>query len=58
MNMSYCRFRNTLLALEDCKDTMSEEMYEEEKLSQEEEIAKKNLIKICQEIAEEFGEKK
>ena len=51
MNMSYCRFRNTLLALEDCNDAMQNEEPEEE-LSDEESIAKRLLIELCQEIVE------
>lgn len=40
-NMSYCRFQNTLGDLQDCYDSMGEE------LSAEEERARKRLIKLC-----------
>ena len=46
MNMSYCKFQNTLQALRDCSYSMDEE------LSEEEAMAKKQLIKLCQEIIE------
>lgn len=51
-NMSYCRFQNTLLDLRDCQSAL----WEEEELSEAEEKAKKRLIQVCQEIAEEFGD--
>jgi hypothetical protein len=40
--MSYCRFQNTLNDLIDCYDNI-----ENDDLSEDEEIAKKRLIKIC-----------
>ena len=48
-NMSYCRFRNTLIDLQDCYDNMGEGISDLEK------IAKENLIELCKEIVEEFG---
>jgi hypothetical protein len=51
-NMSYCRFQNTLKDLSDCHNAL----WEGEELSEEEENAKKRLIKLCKEIIEEFGE--
>lgn len=53
-NMSYCRFRNTLRDLKDCFD--SEEMWEPEDLSEEEQRARKRLIEICHMISSEFEE--
>lgn len=47
-NMSYCRFRNTLEDLRDCY----EHIYETD-LSVEEARARKQLIELCKEIAEE-----
>lgn len=64
-NMSYCRFRNTLGDLRDCYQSLLEDGYEDEddesprtadRLSSEEEYAKKALIKLCIKIAEEYGE--
>jgi len=49
--MSYCRFQNTLNDLEDCLEALSYD----EKLSEEEERAKKRLIKLCEDIACDFG---
>lgn len=51
-NMSYCRFRNTEMDLQDCYDTMSEG---EEPESKEEKDAKKRLINLCVDIAIEHG---
>lgn len=47
-NMSYCRFQNTLLDMEDCKNTL-EEMISDGggKLSREELQAAKALIETC-----------
>lgn len=48
-NMSYCRFRNTLMDLQDCYEHM------DDNLSEEEAQDKKILIKICCEIAQDHG---
>ena len=45
-NMSYCRFRNTLEALQDC----SEHLDDDDNLSVSEQKAKSALIKLCHEI--------
>jgi hypothetical protein len=50
MNMGYCRFENTLLALKECENHLYE------KLSESEERAKIELIALCQSIAEEASE--
>ena len=60
-NMSYCRFRNTLLDLQDCRNAMQEisdavESDNLEPLSHEEESARKSLIELCSEIFEEHTE--
>lgn len=49
-NMSYCRFENTLRDLIDCADNM-----DEQDLSAYEEKARKNMIKLCVEIALDYG---
>lgn len=43
-NMSYCRFRNTLSDLQDCRDNLEDEMSDPEKR------ARAALIKVCREI--------
>lgn len=48
MNMSYCRFQNTELDLRDCADAIA--YPNDEKLSEEEENAKRRLICICRDI--------
>lgn len=51
-NMHHCRFHNTLASLLECQDSMSIN----EVLSEEEEEAKADLISLCVEITEEYGE--
>ena len=51
-NMSYCRFQNTLEDLLDCADAL----YNDEKLSPEEERAKAKLIAVCGQITEDCGD--
>lgn len=47
-NMSYCRFQNTLSDLRDCEENLFDE-----DLSEEEQAARKRLIKLCHRIAEQ-----
>lgn len=58
-NMSYCRFQNTVIDLQDCYDAL-EEMGDDEEmiedLSSEELRAKKKLIQLCEDIINDFGE--
>lgn len=49
-NMSYCRFENTLADLRDCQEAMDED------LSNSEERCRRNLIKICCQIAADYGD--
>ena len=49
MNMSYCRFYNTLQDLRECYNYI-----DDSDLSPEEEQARKKLIELCKEIAELF----
>lgn len=49
-NMSYCRFQNTLLDLQDVAEHLNE------KLSGEEERAKNRLIDLCRDIIEEMDD--
>ncbi len=48
-NMGYCRFENTLTDLEDCQEHLSDT-----DLSDEEENAREDLVRVCTEIAEEY----
>lgn len=49
MNMSYCRFQNTLQDLRDCYYNIEEV----EDMSVEEKRARRQLIELCAEIADE-----
>jgi hypothetical protein len=49
-NMSYCRFRNTLEDLQDCEENMGET----DELSDEETYARKRLIALCKQIADDY----
>lgn len=49
-NMSYCRFQNTLSDLKDCYDHIDDSS----DLSVEEARARRQLIKICRQIAAEY----
>lgn len=50
-NMSYCRFHNTVIDLRDCQEHM-----DDEDLSPSEQQHRQNLIKICVDIAADYGE--
>lgn len=50
-NMSYCRFQNTLNDLRDCHENM-----DEDGLSFDEAASRLRLIKICVEIAANYGD--
>ena len=52
-NMSYCRFENTLRDLFDCLHAMDDGT--DYCLSETEATAKKKLIRLCIEIAKEYG---
>ena len=49
MNMSYCRFQNTLVDLQDCYYNIQDV----EDMSNEELRARRRLIEICRDIAED-----
>ena len=48
-NMSYCRFQNTLLDLQNCVDYM-----DDDDLSPEEAQAREYLIEVCTEIVDNW----
>ena len=49
--MSYCRFENTLQDLHDCHDNM-----DDDDLSETEAKYRLRLIRLCTDIADEFGD--
>ena len=49
-NMSYCRFENTYADLKDCYETMSDEPS-----SESEKKYRARMIKLCVDIAADFG---
>lgn len=57
-NMSYCRYRNTLMDLQDCEEALQEEIDNdvilEDELGSDELRARKHLIQLCKDIAEMF----
>ena len=58
MNMSYCRFHNTLSDLNDCESALDSFINEDENtISSDEERRKaKQLISLCKYIAENYSE--
>lgn len=53
-NMSYCRFENTYSDLQDCYDALGEKSLDE--LSESEKKYAQRLIKMCKDIAADFGD--
>lgn len=53
MNMSYCRFENTLQDLRDCEEHLDEQVHN---LSEDEQKAREKLVKLCKRIGEEYGD--
>ena len=60
INMSYCRFENTLRALQECAEVMSRsteyEWIAELGLSESEAAAARKLMELCDELAKNYGE--
>ena len=57
MNMSYCRFENTLAALRECDEAMAESVQDPlDELSESERKAAKRLLKLCREMADNYGD--
>ena len=50
-NMSYCRFRNTLGDMRDCRDSLHDEVE-----SYEEALARHYLVEMCREIVASIDE--
>ena len=56
MNMSYCRFENTLAALRECDSALAEQLDPFDGLSDSEREAAKKLLNLCREMAENYGD--
>lgn len=54
-NISYCRFENTASDLSDCRDALDDGA-EPGNLSEDESRACVRLIKLCCEIADNYGD--
>lgn len=54
-NMSYCRFENTQSDLRDCRDALDDGAVPES-VSNDEARAMKRLIRLCREIADNYGD--
>lgn len=54
MNMSYCRFENTLNDLQDCAGALDENGMKS--LSTDERRAAERMIDLCRDMAEAFAE--
>lgn len=55
MNMSYCRFQNTLEALRECVEALDEIDWDIGKLDSDERRAAKQLANLCQQLADDFA---
>ena len=53
-NMDYCRFRNTLGDLRDCRTALGESGDPARDLSEEELKAAKSLLKLCRLLANDY----
>ena len=57
MNMSYCRFENTLTALRECSAALADSGPDPfDGLSDDERKAAKRLMKLCREMADDYCE--
>jgi len=55
-NISYCRFRNTLLELRECEEAFGEMQSLKQIEDEEERNAALLLIRVCKRIANECGD--
>ena len=55
-NMTYCRYRNTLMDLRDCYDDIHCPELDDEEMSEEELEARAKLIALCKEIGDELDD--
>lgn len=54
INMSYCRFENTLAALRECNAVLSDSRDPISDLSDSERKAARKLFKLCRDLADDF----
>ena len=54
-NMDYCKYENTLAALRQCQEAMTE-FEGQEDLSESEERAKRQLLELCRMLAQKYLE--
>jgi hypothetical protein len=54
MNMTYCRFENTLEALRDCRDALGESCDPLASLSDSERLAAAKLLELCKELVTDY----
>ena len=54
INMSHCRFRNTLEALQECRDTLDDPFAAY--VSDEERVAAQRMLRLCAELVAEHGD--
>jgi hypothetical protein len=53
-NMSYCQFSNTLIAMRECDETLSQTSDPQQHLSDEEYKAFVKMVKLCRRIAGDY----
>ena len=56
INMGYCRFENTLAALRECRDALSESSDPMAELSEQERKSAIILLVLCWKLAADYGE--
>lgn len=58
MNMSYCRFKNTLEALRECYNALAESDSDTplDDLSEQEKKAAKQMLRLCRQMADDYGD--
>ena len=54
MNMSYCRFENTLADLRDCEEALDNGAEQSEEMSDIEKSSMLNLISMCGRVYDEY----
>jgi len=50
-NMGYCRFQNTVGDMEDCLEHIEDDLH-----SEEEKEARQDFIRLCVQVAHDYGE--